>query len=405
VRASAYKFAQKLIGEGGVRLLAILFYFILARRLGAEAFGLYSSALAYASLSVILVDLGTNAILIREIARRPKDRLHIVQSSHALKIVASFLALVLLWVFVLAIGLPPNIRFLTLCLGVFSVGQALTDYFCALLSGIEEMGWEAFLKTLFRAISVFFGIVPLSMGLPLSSIGASMAGGTLVGYAASLIIIHNRFPGALRLSADFTFIKGLIKTSMPVFASVLFWVLYESQDVLLLNFFKTSQVDIGYFSSAIKIIDVLRIYPVLLIGVFFPALSKLHVADEAAYEAKKRRLFLFILTSVACLSAMLFIGADWVILGIYREGFMPAARLLQTLAPALLLSGLNYTQMQFLIVQNRERALLGSAALVCLSNIAFAIWFIPLFGPLGACYALLASESCAFLYLLWLSRG
>src|ERR1035437_6632420 len=99
MRASALKFSQKVLGEGGVRLLSTLFILFLARRIGAENFGRYSSAMAFASICVIIVDLGTNGILTREIARHPANRIVLASSSHFLKLVASVCA----WFILLAV--------------------------------------------------------------------------------------------------------------------------------------------------------------------------------------------------------------------------------------------------------------------------------------------------------------
>ncbi len=386
-----------------MRLFATGFVLLLARRVGAQEFGLYSSALAYASLTVILVDLGTNAILTREIARRPSERISIYQSSHLLKVSASLGSMLLLWAGTYAAGLTEEVRYLTLCLGLFSVSQALTDYFSSLLSGIEEMGWEATLKTISRSLSVIFGLVPLFQGKPLGVIATAMAMGSLTGYGVSVLILKSRF-GAFGFKKDMAFIKSLLKTSMPLFASAVFWILYESQDIVILNLFRQPQADIGYFASAIKMIDVLRMYPVLLIGVFFPALSKLHLTDPTTYRMKARRVLTFLALSTSLLAAGLYLGADWLIVHIYQEAYRPAVPLLQLLAPALFLCGINYTRMQFLIAQNRERKLFASALTTCLVNLAFAALLVPRFGVSGACYALLISEVANFIVLHHLSR-
>ena len=62
------------MGEAGVRLASTAFILLLARYLGAENFGRYSSAFAFASIAVIFVDLGTNAILTRENCARPRPK-------------------------------------------------------------------------------------------------------------------------------------------------------------------------------------------------------------------------------------------------------------------------------------------------------------------------------------------
>src|SRR5689334_1463968 len=90
-------YAYKLMGEGGVRLLSTVFLLILARLVGASEFGVYSTAFAFATVFAILVDLGTNPIVTREIARSPERRSQIVSAVNALKTIMSVVMLLLLW--------------------------------------------------------------------------------------------------------------------------------------------------------------------------------------------------------------------------------------------------------------------------------------------------------------------
>src|SRR4029077_4500828 len=85
------------MGEAGLRLTSTLFVLLLARTIGPGSFGLYSTAMAYAAFCAVFVDLGTNSILTREIARRPQDRVLIAKTSQLLKIIASIVSWFLLW--------------------------------------------------------------------------------------------------------------------------------------------------------------------------------------------------------------------------------------------------------------------------------------------------------------------
>src|SRR5690242_5028049 len=86
-------FAYKLAGEAGLRIFSSLFIFLLGRTLGAAPFGLYSTAFAFASLFMILVDMGINPIVTREVARDVPGRPLLLHSATALKLAASVLAL------------------------------------------------------------------------------------------------------------------------------------------------------------------------------------------------------------------------------------------------------------------------------------------------------------------------
>src|SRR4051812_48273136 len=95
-RDSVRNFGSKLAGEGGVRIFSSLFVFVLARRLGASDFGVYSTVIAYVSLFNIAIELASNAIILRDIARLPDERGKTVSSANFLKLglsVAAFAGL------------------------------------------------------------------------------------------------------------------------------------------------------------------------------------------------------------------------------------------------------------------------------------------------------------------------
>src|SRR5712691_6747759 len=119
-------YAYKLAGEFGARLLSTVFLLFLARFVGAAEFGVYSTAFAFASVFIILVDLGTNSILTREIARYPETRPQIIASVNFLKTVTAVVMLSCLWLFSLAIHLPWEKARLVHWFGWVVIGTAFT---------------------------------------------------------------------------------------------------------------------------------------------------------------------------------------------------------------------------------------------------------------------------------------
>src|SRR5215472_7315032 len=96
---------NKISGEAGVRILSTLFLLLLARKIGAADFGCYSSAWAFASVFMILVDLGMSWIITREVARNSADQSGIIGAGNLLKLIASGLALTLIHLSAVLTGL------------------------------------------------------------------------------------------------------------------------------------------------------------------------------------------------------------------------------------------------------------------------------------------------------------
>jgi len=282
--------------------------------------------------------------------------------------------------------------------GIAVIGYTLTDYFAALLSVIEEMGWEAAMKVLSRILALSLAFAALVRHQPLQTIAFQMALGAFIAFAASASIVSYRFH-FFGVSWNEAFLASLMRSCLPLFGSVIFAVLYDSQDLLLLNYFRFLPREIGYFSAAMKIIEVVRVYPILVLGVFFPTLSKLHLSDRDAFNNKRKRVFQFMLFSLLLLAAALYVCSSRIIRLLYAGDYLPSAFYLKLLAAALVLMGLNHAQGQFLIALNRERALLGGALLACAVNLVLACLLLPRCGVAGICYALAGSELVYFLYL------
>lgn len=404
MRASAFKFSQKILGEAGVRLTAAIFIMLLARKLGAAEFGKYSSAMALAALCIVFVDMGTNSLITRELSRRPADRPHIIKASHTVKILSGIGSWGILAGLCYALGFSADTRRLTLLTAILVIGQALTDYFSAVLNGLEEMGWEATLKVIARVSSTGIGLILLFQGKPLMTLLGGMALGTLLGYGVSCLIVRYRVK-TFGFSFDWPFIRQLLKTALPLFVSVIFWILYESQDILILNYFRLPKPEIGFFSAAVKILDVLRVYPVLLVGVFFPALSRLYESDSREYARKRARVLTFLSVSLLALGACVYMASPFIIETLYKQAYAPAIPLLRVLACSLVLSGINYSYMQMLITTHQEKRFLVCALLSCGVNVAIAVALVPSCGAMGTCFALLGSEAVNFMYLFTTSRA
>lgn len=392
-------FASKLTGEAGVRIFSSLFIFLLARVLGPADFGLYSTAFAFASLFLIVVDLGMNTIVTREIARRADARAAILRCANTIKFSAA--ALAVLSVHVLSHWHPfarTHLLFVD-TLAVMVVTYSLIDYMGAALAGKDEMGWEALLRTLCRAVVAIGGILVLYRTKSLEAVTLSMSVASVFSLGFGMLILRMRF-GGFPMGWDAAVAKRLLTSSLPLLGSVVFWTLYDNQDILLLNHFHVAPKDIGLFGSAAKIIDVFKAAPALLAGAFFPALCRCAHEPEA-FLAKTRSLVNYAIPLLLFIAGGAFLTAPLLETLLYGRQFAQAAPLLRLLLIAFVAVFLNHLCLQLLIAKNCENRLFQGAAIACLSKLAFNVWLIPRYGAPGACYSLIGS---AFVYLLFQAR-
>ena len=72
------------ISAGSAILMAFVF-FLAARVLGSDAFGIFSYAIALATIGEALMDMGVHQLTIREVARTPEARFALFRQQLGLK--------------------------------------------------------------------------------------------------------------------------------------------------------------------------------------------------------------------------------------------------------------------------------------------------------------------------------
>jgi GT2 family glycosyltransferase/O-antigen/teichoic acid export membrane protein len=384
-------YAFKLAGEFGVRLLSTIFLLVLARMVGASDFGIYSTAFAFASIFLILVDLGTNPIVTREIARSPQNRPQIIASVTYLKTITAIFMLVCLAVVGRAVQLPWEKARLVHWFGWVVIGTAFTEYYSAIFTGLEQMAAEAVLKVVCKGIVILaalfillhtHNVLPTVKMMGLSSIASVLIGTLIVRYRI----------GKIGFTADWIYLKRLLTQSLPIFGSLAFLTLYDSQDILILNFFKVADHRIGLFALAVKIIDVLKIFPVLLASAYFPSLARQAHLSRRAFIERAKELLSYAAFGLPLLTAIMYILAPTIIRTLYGRTYLEAVPALRLLLIGFLVMAFNVVLLQLLIALDREKESFVSSMVVCLTNLVVSAYLVPRYDMLGTCYALIASE-------------
>ena len=157
--------------------------------------------------------------------------------------------------------------------GWVAIGTAFTEYFSAIFTGVERMAWKPALKVASKSVVIIAALIVLLRTHDVAATVRIMGVFSILSIAVGALIVRYRL-GAFGFHFDAGYIRGLLLQSLPVFGSMAFMILYDSQDILLLNYFKITDHDIGLFAMALKVIDVIKVLPVLLASSFLPSLSR-----------------------------------------------------------------------------------------------------------------------------------
>jgi O-antigen/teichoic acid export membrane protein len=383
---------SKVAGEIGSRVLGLLFYVCFARWLGADGLGLYSSALAYAALFAAILDLGTNSIITRDLARNHDRVAEIVGHVNSLKSVSALLTLLAIGVSLFVVPERGGGKTLVMMMGLFIVGNGLLDYFAAVLSGLEFMGLEAVLRITNKALCLLGAAAGYHFFGSLRATVAGMLIGSCLNLMAGYVLLHG-IGAPWRPRWNWSWHKALLTMSLPLLTAWIFWNLYFNQGIVLLTWLKISMQQVGWFAAGLRLIDVLRGVPSLLTGAFFPVLAGYSRTEPDRFRA----LSLFLVEWTLIISLPLATGtallAEPIIRLIFGAGYEGSGPVLALAIWSVIGIFVNNVMINLLIILGMTRKTVIGAIFVALTHLTLTLLLVPALGLRGAALALVLSES------------
>jgi O-antigen/teichoic acid export membrane protein len=362
---------------------------VAARLLGTSDFGDYGTAGAFATILSILVSLGMQPLLVRDIARDPAAAPRLLRAAHIVKLLAGAVMFAALLLLARALNFAPEVTGVALVLAMGYWLATLGDNFNAYFQGVERMG-------VCSEASTLFGLVSAIAGVALAVSTRSMlwfAAAFPLGQVASLLWLVSRAPAAVRRGAEARpdDVARLAKTALPFALAFALLTVHYKMDLLILRSFRPAE-EVGLYSAAYRFVDVFHALVLVGVGAVFPRLSRaagLAIANGSRWAAR-RSAELVLLVAVPAAAGLWLLRAP--LIGVFGPEFVGSIELLALLAPALPALALNLHGGYVLGAAGRMRSMAGlyagSAGIkVALLLVATARW-----GALGAAGAVLIAE-------------
>lgn len=369
-------------GEVVGRLIALGVAVYLARVLGAEGYGRIGAALAFVSYLIIVMNAGLDPHGSREVARCPEGLPAVLSRVLGLRL---WLSVVAYGTLALLVYLLPDRaaggRALALIFGGRLFVQAANTAWA--LRGRDEMRKVA-LGVWIREITNAIGILTLVRGprvvllfVPLVHVTAE-----LLQTFFYLLVLRTKYT-PLWDTSDRSKWRGMVRESFPVAGSKALRLLFYQGDVLLITWLYASQ-EAGYFLASHKIVIAIVTLTYLYHDNVYPTLSRLWLNDRTGASRLLENVNRYGLVAAMPIAVAVSATSGQLVALLFGDSFQAAAPVLATtifsVPLMLVLAGLNNQ----LLVAGRAGDLMRSEATGTLLHLVSAIWWIPLFGALGA---------------------
>lgn len=396
--------------EKGLRLVMIA---LIARALGTKVYGQYTYAIAVALLAVQMTDMGLGLFMAREIARSDVPPPRLIGQVLILKAVLALGYIVLMagltwWHFA-----DPYARFeivprhhasalaftIALC-GLASLATSAIEAIWQVFRGVQRLELEARSGAFFAGaqLVLVFGVLQImhtvdpkgaERSITMIAVAAAMAlaGGLALYQTIGLMIpvVRPEFSWSREMLARFR------SEVLPLGVAIVASLIYFKIDVPMLRALRGDE-ETGIYNAAYKLMENLSVVPAILMAATFPALSQTVIANPGAALRLHRNTLIVLVVAGLGGGAVLLAIPHFLIGTLYGKEFLPAAAVLQALAPSVVLTFVNYLETHMLVALGLVRAQMAFAIALIAVNVGANLLLIPQWGGVGAALGTLVTE-------------
>jgi O-antigen/teichoic acid export membrane protein len=389
-------FASGVINSAGTFLISLL----ISWHLGKEGLGLFSICLTVVLIGVLLSELGLNPFILREFAAGRQSPLLSLRSILLLRLAASCIAALILFVGAIAFFPSTDLKALTGLAGILiitrSLGSALENFIKAQLRHVT------FLVLTATNLALSGGVVYLLLyaGHGITSVLLALAALDVV--KVGFLLYHSRDPlttliGHWETPRDR--LRPILSQCIPFAMIGVLSMLSERADVLLLAAFR-GPGEAGLYTAADRFLIIASLVDSSLFASTFPILSTL--SNHEHHSRLTRRLVTITLVMAVFITVVLYVVAPFLIGATFR--FSESVLLLRILSLGLPAMIANRVMRTALYSLHKERAVAVTYGVSFLGNLTLNLLFIPQFGAVAAAVICIVTEYCItivyiFLYL------
>lgn len=359
-----------------------------ARHLGPEMFGALSFALAILGILAGVGTLGLQNIVVRDIVCRRKRAPRIIGTSLALQAAAGLV----IYVGVLAAlaKLGPQDELLRLLVAIVSARMLVQ------CSSVFEYWFEAQVQSRFTVVAqvTAFGITSISkiililIEAPVFWFAAAVFFEAVLA-AVLLAIIFLKFGlTSPRPSIDFRMARYLLRQSWPLIISAVAVGLAMRVDQVMIGLFLETR-DVGYYSVAVRIAEILALPGMILASSIFPRLLSL---GAQRFHFEYVRILRYPFYSLFAAAAMLAIAAEPLINFIFGRDFAAAAPALSVVVFSIPLTYISVMTSKYLLMLKDPSEILRRQLAGLFINIGLNLLLIPWIGIVGAAFATVLTD-------------
>lgn len=373
------------------KVIAFIYFTLIARYVGAEGTGKYFFALSFTTIFVIFVDMGFNNVLIREAAKM-KDKIQkffsTVISAKILFAIFTYIAAV---VTINLMGYPEQTKHLVYLSAVTMIFDSFHQSIYGTLRAIGDLRWEAIGIVGSQLLTLTMGSYFLFFGYPLIFLILAFTIPSIINvvYSGSVLFFYYN----IKFKPEFhkqTFLH-LGRIAVPFALAAIFERVYSHVDTVILSKMAGNE-SVGWYSIPKKISNAFRFFPSALIAAIYPRFSEHFKNNKEKLSFLFERGMKYLLIIAFPVSIGIIILAPDIIVHIYTEEYLKSILPLRILMISMIFSFIGFLTGGMLNACERQKTQTAIVGVTMVVNIILNFLLIPKLGILGAAIAALVGN-------------
>ena len=375
----------------------LILFVVAGRKLGDEAFGKFSLALAVAFIFQAILDPGFYQITIREIAREKSVVTQYLSNIVTYKIIIAALSFILLFAVLQITNISKETAYAIAIMLFAELLKSIKNAYSSAFHAFEYFNLDALVWTIERISLLVIGTIVLMQGAGV--VGFCFVFAAVRSLDLIMVLVISKINICkLYLRFQIPFLKKLFKESLPVGLFLIILNLYTYIDTIMISAIR-GDAEVGWYNAAFKIYEGLAVFPMIICTVFRPRISKTFYLDRPYFE----RLFpigvKLVLAISLCVAVNGFLVSDIAIKTLFGQEYSHSIIALKILLCGIVFVFiLTYFQMMSIAI-HQQRKVLNVAVFGLCFNVLLNLFLIPKYGYIGASLATITGELLVLIML------
>jgi O-antigen/teichoic acid export membrane protein len=368
------------------RGLAFLLPWYVARMLGPDIWGSYSTALAFVLIAEALAHWGLIGLLPREVARdRPMTGAYLTNGG-IIAAGASIFSIILVLLFAWLLKYPNDVAYLIYIGVILTVLPAAEAKIIeSVITGVEKMEWIVAARFPLTIIRIAGSVYFLSKGFGIEVLFYLLAGYYVVLSIAYLFLIRRNLPH-FRFLLDTALVKSLAIQALPFVVIVASSQVFLQLDrVFLSKLWDTDAV--GIYATGIMAVQLMYMLAPAVMQSLYPGLSRAYLKSRTRFSSLVSQIFKLLFIGVYPVMMTIIAFAEVVIILVFGREYESSVIVLRIVALGILPSFLSRILYRSILASDNERLGIYVSVFGSLFSLVAVVLLVPSYGVVGASIA------------------